>query len=345
LTTDAIPSSGRPSRLSNSVVLNAGLAILAVFLGAVSLIMPSARGASLSDITTMLSTDPDLARLIVLEIRLPRVFLGLLVGATLGLCGAALQGLLRNPLAEPGLIGVSGGAALGTVIVFYFMLASGTSLAVPIGGIVGAFVSLVVLYLLSGNRPSVSTLILAGVAINAFAGAMTSLALNFAPNPYAALEIVFWLMGSLVDRSGDHVLLVLPFLVLGWGLIASTSRALDALSLGEDTAQSLGFDPFWVKARVILGTGLAVGASVSVTGVIGFVGLVIPHLLRPLTGYQPSRLLLPSALGGAVLLTAADIAVRLLSWQAELRIGVVTALVGAPFFLFLIIKTRRTSEL
>jgi iron complex transport system permease protein len=289
---------------------------------------------------SMTETDADVAWLILSQIRLPRVILGILVGGTLGLCGAALQGLLRNPLAEPGLIGVSGGAALGAALVFYFTLTTLGGLAVPLGGVIGALIALTVLYLLAGQNPSVSTLILAGIAINALSGALTSLTLNFAPNPYAALEILFWILGSLVDRSHEHVLTALPFIVIGAMFVTSTARALDALSLGEDTATSLGFDPKWIKVRIILGTGLAVGAAVSVSGMIGFIGLVVPHLIRPLIGYRPSLLLLPSALGGAALLTAADILVRLMSFEIEIKIGVITSLIGAPFFLYLILRTR-----
>ncbi len=339
MSTDAVTQ--MPSRRTRPyVLLNVGLTAVLGLLATVSLFIAASPYSAAQSAAGTVQTDPDVAWLILTEIRLPRVILGILVGGTLGLCGAALQGLLRNPLAEPGLVGVSGGAALGAALVFYFTLTTFGGLAVPLGGATGAVIALAALYLLAGQNPSVSTLILAGVAVNAFAGALTSLALNFAPNPYAALEILFWILGSLVDRSHEHVLVALPFIVVGTILVSSTARALDALSLGEDTATSLGFDPTWLKLRIILGTGLAVGAAVSVSGVIGFVGLVVPHLLRPVIGYQPSRLLLPSAIAGAVLLTAADILARLLSFEIELKIGVITSLIGAPFFLYLIVKTR-----
>lgn len=286
--------------------------------------------------------DTDLAWLVLREVRLPRALLGLLVGATLGLSGACLQGLLRNPLAEPGLIGASSGAALGAVIVFYSGLATGAVFLLPIGGIIGALLALAILYLLTGRNPSIITLILAGVAISAFAGALTSLALNLSPSPYAALEIVFWMLGSLTDRSMDQVWFVLPFMALGWLLMASTAPALDALTLGEDTATTLGFEGDGVKLRAISGIALAVGAATSVTGVIGFVGLVVPHLMRPLVGHQPGRLLLPSALAGAVLVLAADLVVRLPATNGpEPKLGVITSLIGAPFFLWLILRTRK----
>lgn len=285
--------------------------------------------------------DAAIATTILYEIRLPRTLLGLLVGGTLGLCGAALQGLLRNPLAEPGLLGASSGAAFGAVLVFYFGVSGTLSLALPLGAVTGAVATLAVLYALAGRRADFLGLILAGVAINAFSAALTSLALNFAPSPYAALEILFWMLGSLADRSLAHVWLALPLMLPGWCLIAAAARGLDALTLGEDTAQSLGFSPRHTQWLVIGGTALAVGAAVAVTGVVGFVGLVVPHMLRPRVGHRPSRLLLPSFVGGALLTLCADIAIRLMPPGPELKLGVVTALLGAPFFLHLLMRTRR----
>ena len=324
------------------LLLNLLLFGLLILLAAISLRLGQQSLPLVPDLGEIVAEDPEVAWLILSEIRLPRTLLGALVGFSLGLCGAALQGLLRNPLAEPGLLGASSGAALGAVTVFYFALGGGgATFALPVGGVAGALVSLVLLYLLAGRRSEMMTIILAGIAINAFAAALTSLALNFAPNPFAAVEIVFWMLGSLVDRGMDHVVFAFPLMLVGWVLVLSTGRALDALSLGEDAGASLGFNPAAIKRRIIGGTALAVGAAVAVTGIIGFVGLVVPHLMRPLTGYQPSRLLLPSALAGAVLLLGADLLVRLASPGPELKLGVVTALLGAPFFLYLIIYTRR----
>lgn len=325
----------------SAIAVNLSLAALTALLFIASIYIGRG-GELLADKFSLISeTDPDIARLVMMEVRLPRALLGLLVGATLGLCGAALQGLLRNPLAEPGLVGASSGAALGAVLVFYFGFATGTAMLVPVGGVLGALAALGILYLLAGRNPSIVTIILAGVAISAFCGALTSLALNLSPSPYAALEIVFWMLGSLTDRSMAQVWFVLPFMGVGWLLVASTWRALDALALGEDTAATLGFSMRSVTLRAILGTGLAVGAAVSVTGVIGFVGLVVPHLMRPLVGQRPASLLLPSALGGAALVLAADLVVRLPVNGPELKLGVVTALLGAPFFLWLILRARR----
>lgn len=279
--------------------------------------------------------------LVIYEIRLPRTLLAIIIGASLGISGAALQGMLRNPLAEPGIIGVSASAALGAVIVFYFGLSSAFPLALPLGGITGALLAVILLYLLAGKNSSTLTLILAGVAISSLAAALTALALNLAPNPYASLEIFFWLMGSLSDRSFLHVWLILPTTLLGWWLMLSVRRGLDALSLGEDTAQTLGVNIQSLNKRIIVGVALSVGAAVSVSGGIGFIGLIVPHLLRPFVGHKPGSLLIISGLAGAVLLLVADIVVRLLPTQYELKIGVLTALIGAPFFLHLILKTRR----
>lgn len=281
-------------------------------------------------------------RVIVLELRLPRALLGAMVGASLGMAGAALQGFLRNPLAEPGLIGVSSTAALGAVLTLYTGIAGAFALALPLGGVAGAMVGVALLQLLGGRGGSALTLILAGIAITSMGGALTALVLNLAPSPFAALEIVFWLMGSLADRSFAHVWLALPFMASGWGLLATLVRPLDALSLGEDTARSLGVELPGVRRRLVLGTALAVGAATAVAGTIGFIGLIVPHLLRPLVGYRPGALLLPSALAGAILTTLADIAVRLPFPGNELKLGVLTALVGGPFFLWLIVTYRRT---
>lgn len=321
--------------------LAGGLFLLLLVLAALSLSLGKVDVPLREAIQGLFAEDPPLTSVLLFEIRLPRTILAILVGGSLGLCGAALQGLLRNPLAEPGLIGISSSAALGAVCMLYFGYAQVFPLALPMGGIAGALVVVFLLYGIAGRDSSILTLILAGVAISSFAAALTSLALNLAPSPYAAYEIVFWLLGSLADRSFDHVMLVAPLMFLGWVLLMSTGRALDALSLGEETAATLGFHLPRVRFAVIVGTALAVGAAVAVTGGIAFIGLVVPHLLRPLVGHQPSRLLGISALGGAVLLLAGDIAVRVFSPGLELKLGVLTAVIGAPFFLYLILKTRR----
>jgi len=281
------------------------------------------------------------AAVILWELRLPRALLGVMVGAVLGLAGAAMQGFLRNPLAEPGIMGITGGAVFGAVLVFYTGIYARYALALPLAGMAGALLVVAAIYVCAGSLGSIQTLILVGVAVNTLAFAATSLALNLCPNPYAALEIVFWQLGSLADRSFVHVRLAFPFMAVGGLLLLWDRRALDALTLGEETALSLGIPLKRVRFRMILGTAMAVGAAVSVAGSIGFVGLVVPHILRPLVRHEPGKLLAISATGGAILLLWADIAVRLIPSVMELKLGVVTALVGAPFFLSIIFAMRR----
>lgn len=282
-----------------------------------------------------------LAHIIFLELRLPRALLAVCVGATLGLAGAALQGLLRNPLAEPGLMGVSTCAALGAIIALYFGLSASLAMAVPLMGMLGAALSVMVVFLLAGRQSNVTTLLLAGVAVNALASSLISLALNFAPSPYALSEMVFWLLGSLANRSLADFFLIIPFILLGWFLLLGQGRFLNALSLGEDTAQSLGFNVRKQQIMLVVGVALCVGPAISSCGSIGFVGLVVPHLLRPLVNQEPGALLPVSMLGGSIIVLLADICVQYVSPTQELKLGVVTALVGGPFLLYLIVKTRK----
>lgn len=279
--------------------------------------------------------------LVMREIRLPRAILGLAIGASLGLAGAAMQGFLRNPLAEPGLIGTSAAAALGAVLAIHTGIYASFALALPLMALVGAGLSVGVILLLAGPRGNALSLILAGIAVSSLAGALTSLVLNLAPNPYAASEIVFWMMGSLADRSLLHVALALPFLAIGAALIATTGRGLDALTLGEDAAASLGINLAALRLKLVLGVAALIGASVAVAGAVGFVGLIAPHLMRRAVGARPSRLLPASALTGAAILMAADIATRVIAPERDLKLGVLTALVGAPFFLHLVRRMAR----
>ena len=284
----------------------------------------------------------ELARLIVTDLRLPRSVLALLVGASLGLSGAVLQGLTRNPLAEPGLLGVSTGAALGAVLAIYFGVTLIAGIGGPLLGLVGALAACALTFGLAAGGGTI-TLVLAGAAVSSLTAAGIALALNFAPNPYAAYEIMNWLLGSLADKSWNQVWLILPFVLVGCALLATTGRALDALSLGETQAESLGVDLTRLRIAAIAGTALAVGAATSVTGAIGFIGLVAPHLARPFVGHQPSRILLPATLGGALLLLVADVAARLIHIGPELKLGVFTSLVGTPFFFWLVVRLKRTS--
>lgn len=284
---------------------------------------------------------PDGAWLIFSEIRLPRAILGGLIGAALGLSGAALQGYLRNPLAEPGLLGVTGGAALGAVIAIHSGASAVIALALPIGGLIGAALATGCVLALAGAGSGPVTLILAGVAVSSVAGALTTLALNLSPNPFAAVEMVFWMLGSLNDRSLVHVWIAAPLIVMGCAVLLTLGRDLDALTLGEDAAANLGVSLASLRLKVVAGTALAIGAATAVAGSIGFVGLVMPHILRPLVGSEPGRLLPASALGGAALVLVADTALRMVSPGGELKLGVLTALIGAPFFLWLVIKSSR----
>ncbi len=279
--------------------------------------------------------------IIMQDIRLPRVLLGIISGAALGMSGAALQGLLRNPLAEPGVMGIASFASLGAVIAIYFGLSTYLELALPAAAMSGALLAAVILNVISARRNSLYTLVLAGVALANLAAALMALALNLAPNPYAVSEIVFWLLGSLKDRSNEDVLLALPFVLAGMLVLNRTGRALDALALGEDVARSMAVDVTGTGRLVTLGVALTVGASVAVTGAVAFVGLIVPHLCRSLVGHEPSRLLWPSALGGALLVSLADIAVRLVPSGPELMLGVFTSLIGVPFFLWLVFRLRQ----
>jgi len=319
------------------------LSSLVAILFLVSLLTGPAGFGPGESLRALLSPQSDAITLVMREIRLPRAILAVLVGVSLGLSGAALQGYLRNPLAEPGLIGVSGSAALGAVIALHSGLAASFVLALPLAALTGALISTLLILALAGPRGSSMTLILAGIAISALAGALLSLALNLSPNPFATAETVFWLLGSLADRSFTHVWIALPFMALGWVLLLSLTRPLDALTLGEDAAQSLGIRVDRARLTLIVGIASCVGAATAVAGAIGFVGLVVPHILRPIVGAQPGRLLPASALGGAALVLAADIATRLILPERDLKLGVLMALVGAPLFLHLIYKTRRES--
>jgi iron complex transport system permease protein len=319
-----------------------GLLLAIVLFAALSLLAGRIGLASPSWFTSGSDAESRLARLILWELRIPRTLLAIVVGAALGLCGAVLQGLTRNPLAEPGLLGVSSGAALGAVIAIYTGLGFSFPLAIPMFGLVGAFVA-TLLTLALGGGGGMLVLILAGSAVSGLMLAGTALALNLAPNPYAAYEISQWLLGSLADRGWDQLQLAAPFIVVGCAVLLGTGRALNALSLGDVQAASLGVDLRKLRWRVLAGTALAVGAATSVTGAIGFIGLVAPHLVRPLVGHEPARILVPSALCGALLLLAADVTTRLLPIDQELKLGVLTGLVGTPFFIALVLRLKRVA--
>jgi iron complex transport system permease protein len=275
------------------------------------------------------------AALVMGEIRLPRLLLALTVGAALGLSGAALQGLLRNPLVDPGLTGASQGAALGAASVFYFgLFPSLGALAPAFAGLIGAGVTLSLMLALAGSGRD-GMVILAGLAISAISGAALAAVLNFAPNPFAMQDRVFWMLGSVAQRGMEHLIVPVPALALGGFLIWRQRRLLAGLSLGEQVAESMGLD-YRRGSRLIV-----LGAAVAVAGNIGFVGLMVPHLLRPLVANRPERLLLPAALLGAIFVVVADTCARLMPPGRELKPGILTSLIGAPFFIWLVWQERK----
>lgn len=293
------------------------------------------------------------AALILAELRLPRAVLAIVIGAGLGAAGAAMQGYLRNPLADPGLFGIAPMAALGAVSSFWLsplLPAAAAAWSLPLLALAGAGLGMAALALIAGRSSNdaqggagggIALFTLAGLMLASLAGALTALAITLAPNPFALSEIVMWLNGALTDRSWREVLIAAPLIVAGIAVLAGAAKSLDALTLGEEAARSLGLDPARLLVLLVLGIGLTVGAGVAVAGIIGFVGLVVPHLVRPLTDRLPSSLLVPSALAGACLVLAADSILRVVPLVTELRLGIALSLVGAPFFGWLLLRMRR----
>ncbi|MFK4872240.1 FecCD family ABC transporter permease [Novosphingobium sp. ZW T3_23] len=281
------------------------------------------------------------ASIILLQLRMPRAVLALVLGAGLGASGAAMQGYLRNPLADPGLFGIAPGAALGAVLSFWTGYASAPWM-LPVFALIGAGGAMTLLALIAGRGGGVALFTLAGLMVSSLAGALMSLAISLSPSPFAMSEIVTWMMGSLADRSWREVWIATPLTLAGIGVLLYAGRDLDAMTLGEMAARSLGVEPLRLQALMIVGVGLVVGAGVAVAGIIGFVGLMVPHLVRPMTDRKPSSLILPSALAGALLLLIADCLCRILPLAGgELRLGIALSLLGAPFFLRLLLRMRR----
>ena len=285
------------------------------------------------------ATTPN-AAIILAELRLPRAVLALVIGAGLGGSGAAMQGYLRNPLADPGLFGIAPGAALGAVVALWFGFSASPWL-LPLFALVGAAGAMALLAAIAGRTGGIALFTLAGMMIASLAGALTSLAISLAPNAFALEMIVSWLMGALTDRSWDDVWLAAPLTLAGIACLRMAGRGLDALVLGEAAARSMGAEPRKLQFWLILGVGLTVGSGVAVAGIVGFVGLIVPHLVRPFTDRRPSQLLVPSALAGALLVLVADSLCRVLPLVTELRLGIALSLVGAPFFLWLLLRMRR----
>ena len=278
--------------------------------------------------------------IVVWEIRLPRALAAFATGAALGVSGAALQGLLRNPLAEPGVLGVSASATLAATFVIYYGLIEVGAFALPVAAIAGALAATALLTVAAVRVGSVLTLILVGIGLSSLAGAVMALLMNLAPNPFSLADMLNWTLGSVANRSFDDLLLAFPFLATGFGLLLTARRGLSALTLGEEAAAGVGVDLGRARRLVVVGAGLVTGAAVSIAGAIGFVGIVAPHLVRPLVDHDPARTLVPAALLAGVILVLADIGVRLAPTDAELRLGVVAALIGAPVFIWIAARRR-----
>lgn len=283
------------------------------------------------------------AALILAELRMPRAVLAVVIGAGLGAAGAAMQGYLRNPLADPGLFGIAPGAAFGAVMALYFGIAS--TVVLTSFALAGACGAMALLALIASRTAipahGIALFTLAGMMIASLAGALTSLAISLAPNAFAMSSIVTWLMGALTDRSWEDVTFAAPLTLAGILVLWRAGRSLDALTLGEPAARSLGVNSRALMGAMVLGTGLTVGTGVAVAGIIGFVGLIVPHLVRPLTDKRPSSLIVPSALAGGLLVLVADVVCRILPLVTELRLGIALSLIGAPFFLWLLLRMRR----
>ena len=329
--------------IAPAVLLPSLLVLLAVA-GLVSLVLGDAALSVGAVLAALAGGGDEVTRIIVWEIRLPRTALGMLLGAALGFAGAALQGLLRNPLADPGVIGVTASAGLGAVVAIGFGLAAVSALLVPAMAILGAATATALIFAVAARSDNLLVLILTGIGISSLAAALTSLAFNLAPDPITLRDMILWLLGSLENRTATDLMVALPFVLAGWAAMATIGRGLDALSLGEETTRSLGIDLGGLRRRVVLGVSASVGATVAVCGGVGFVGLVVPHMVRPFVGYRPSRVLVASALGGAVLITVADLVTRLPTGGERLQLGVVTALIGAPVFIWIVQRSWMASR-
>lgn len=283
-------------------------------------------------------------RIVVWEIRLPRAVAAYLVGAALGMSGAALQGLLRNPLAEPGVLGVSASAALAATFSIYYGFSALSPWILPIAAILGALSATALIALAAIRTRSVVTLILIGVGLSSFAGAAMSLLMNLAPNPFSLADMINWMLGSVANRSYRDIGLAAPFLLAGFIILLASRRGLSALTLGEEAASGVGLNLHTQRILTVVGAGLATGGSVALAGAIGFVGIVAPHIIRPFVSHDPARSLIPSALLAGLILVLADIGVRVLPSANELKLGVVAALIGAPAFVWIAMQGRAIND-
>jgi len=285
---------------------------------------------------------------IVWTVRMPRVIVGAAVGGGLAVAGCLMQGLFHNPMAAPGILGVSSGGALGAVLAFTLGWAARSIWAVPAAAFFAALAAAALVYGVSTRqgRTPVATLLLAGIAVNAFLGAAVSMLLTITLEQYeVGTQAVFWLMGGLDARTWDHVLVVVPLVLIGSAIALFLGGDLNALLLGEETALSLGVPVQGFKIQVLALTALITGASVAVSGVLAFVGLVVPHAMRIVLG-PDNRVLIPSCLfSGAAFVVVADLIARIALAPQEIRLGILTSLVGAPFFLYLLMANRRKTEI
>jgi len=285
----------------------------------------------------------EVARTVVRDFRLPRALVGLAVGAALGASGVVMQAFFRNPLASPGLLGVSSGGALGAVAVLalgpIFGFAAATLWALPLASVVGAFAATGMVLMLAQRGAGTERLLLSGVALNALLGAGTSFLLTTTAGHFEVnAQILFWLMGGLESRSWEHVWMGVPAILVACLLLLPLGRAMDLLSLGEQSAQSLGVDVRRLRRQLIVLSTVLTALATAVAGIVGFVGLVVPHVLRLAFGPDHRRLLPYSMLGGAIFLLACDLVTR--TFPLGLRLGVVTAIIGGPFFLWLLRRPR-----
>lgn len=316
--------------------LSSILIIISLFIGPAS-ITPT-------DAVTALFNDHGAISVIVREIRLPRALAAWVAGACLGAAGAGLQGLLRNPLADPGVLGVSAAAALGAVLSIYFNFAALAFWVTPFAAILFALGATTVLYALGAGRVSTARLILIGVGISSLCGALISLVMNLSPNPYALSDLINWLFGTVSNRSFRDITLTIPFAAVGFAAIYASGPGLSALTLGEETAATIGANLTRTTMLVIAGAAALVGASVAIAGAIGFIGIVAPHIVRAFSGHNPAHVLVPSALLGGAILTAADLMIRSLPFDQELKLGVAAALIGAPGFVWVAMSSKRIAS-
>ena len=278
--------------------------------------------------------------IILWELRLPRTLMCLIVGSGLGLAGAALQGYLRNPLAEPSVVGISSAAALGAVCSIGLGVSGHGVIYTPIFALAFSLAACWALIYLTQNTTSKHSVILIGVGISALAGSLTTLMLSLSDNPFAVNEIVFWMLGSVTDVSYFHVLISGPLSLIGAFFLLKKSSDLDLLTLGQETASSVGVDLKSLRLHILVGTSLIVGGITSVTGIVGFIGLITPHLVRPFVNNEPKKTVIWSPPIAAILILISDILIRLSPTTGEIKLGVVTALLGTPFFLYLISQQR-----